>query len=918
MHQSDQMPSLLKLRSKLRRPPLATEVIARPRHDELLQQPLGGKLLLLQAPAGYGKSTLINQWSRQQDLATLWYNLDHTDSSPQSFIHYLDLGLRQLLQLPEPASTLTKNVNAELTPEARLIALLNELPDEYPPLLLVLDDYHLIDSETDHQLLRFLCRHQPDYLTLAVLTRTPPPLGIPELRAKGRLVELHSDELAFDADETAELLSSHLNFEASREQAERLNRRTEGWASALKLATLTGQTPALLDEFIDQLSLGHPHIVDYLADEVIGPLAEPLKQFLYRTCILQQFNLELAQRVSGQQDAAARLAELTGQGLFISRQPQDGDSRWYRYHGLFANCLQQLLAQHHPDQQRQLHQRASDAWLALENPAKAADHALKAQDEQLLTAILLRYGRQLFRDGQLLALEQCLNQLSEDSICRQPLLTLLRAWVAQSQYQFEQAEQWLAKAEQTLKPIYNDEEWRTLQGDFNAVRAQIAMNIGQTEQAISYAELALELQPEHMRTSRTTALSVLGEAAFVQGRLDDAYQRMQQTEQLARSHDASKLVLWTLSQQSEISMARGYLQQAYNLQEKALNYAEENRLPPSPLMEFIHRVRGQILWEWHNLEAVEKCALKGIETLEGHGERWNLQCYTLLAKVALGQGKQQLCADYIKRMQKLLASWDYHIDWIANAHATLVTYWEEVRDLDSLHHWLDGAPVVRPATNHFAQCSVRNRARALTALKHYDEADQLLRSNLDQAEQCGLVLDQTRNLIYLAQLRWQQEQREEALDQLHRALTLASTSGVLSSFLRLGKPLIVMLKALLNERQLADLEQQRAERLINLSQQRRNFSKAIRITLDEAIIQDIINRPDVPELIRTSPLTRREWQVLSLIQAGLPNEQIASQLNVAPTTIKTHIRSLYQKLGVANRNEAIALASDLLAKIQGE
>lgn len=912
MNAVEQQPQYLKLSSKLRQPPLdEDQIISRTRHDEQLSCFQAGSVLWLQAPAGYGKSTLVNHWSRQQACQTLWYNLDESDNNAAAFTYYLTQGLRDLTGSQE------SHTDSDL--QQQLIQLLNDLPEQHDPLLLVLDDFHHINDASIYRLIRLLCRHQPDYLSIAILSRDHGQIGIAELRAKGRLIELGVEDLAFDADETSEFLTKQLNYEVSREQAERLWRRTEGWASALKLAAINGQTPSLLTEFIDQLQLGHPHVVEYLAEEVIAPLENDLKQFLYRTSILEGFDSQLAAKVSGITNAAGPIAQLTNRALFLSRQIRgDAGSSWYRYHSLFANCLQQLLAQHHSNDVSQLHQRASDAWIQRGDSSKAAEHALKSDDEQLLTAVLLRYGRQLFRDGQLMTLERCLDRLGANSIARQPLLTLLSAWVAQGQYRFDDAEQILQAAEDTLQPIYNEDEWRSLQGDFNAVRAQIAMNIGETDRAVEYAQQALSQQPEHMRTSRTTALSVQGEACFVQGKLDEAQQQMEQTEQIARSHNATRSTLWAVSQQAEIAMARGHLQNAYNLQQKALSYAEENKLPNSPMMEFIHRVRGQILWEWHQLEEVEKCALLGIEILEGQSERWCLQSYTLLAKVALAQGKQHLCADYIKRMQKLLASWDYHIDWIANAHATLVTYWEAVRDLDNLNHWLDQAPVVKSPTNHFAQCSIRNRARALIALSRFDEAAALLTHNLSTAKNCGLMLDQTRNLIYFANLYWQQDKREEALNALSQALTLASTSGLIGSFLRLGKPLIVMLKALLREQQLGDLETQRAERLINLSQQHRSFSKAIRITLDEAIIQDIINRPDVPELIRTSPLTRREWQVLSLIHAGLPNEQIASQLNVAPTTIKTHIRSLYQKLGVANRNEAIQLAADLLSKIQGE
>ncbi|MEC9304730.1 MAG: LuxR C-terminal-related transcriptional regulator, partial [Pseudomonadota bacterium] len=185
-------------------------------------------------------------------------------------------------------------------------------------------------------------------------------------------------------------------------------------------------------------------------------------------------------------------------------------------------------------------------------------------------------------------------------------------------------------------------------------------------------------------------------------------------------------------------------------------------------------------------------------------------------------------------------------------------------------------------------------------------------------QRLGLVTDANRNQLCLAAAAWSAGQETQARHHMHQALSLASRTALVGSFLRLGKPLGELLNGLLASGTLAALEQARAERLLALAGQQKDFGCARRLMLDETVIADIVARPDVPELIRTSPLTRREWQILGLIHAGLSNEQIAEQLSVAPTTIKTHIRSLYQKQNIRRRDEAIALAGQLLAHIQGE
>jgi LuxR family maltose regulon positive regulatory protein len=273
---------------------------------------------------------------------------------------------------------------------------------------------------------------------------------------------------------------------------------------------------------------------------------------------------------------------------------------------------------------------------------------------------------------------------------------LLRAWVAQGQYKFDEVENWLSAAETQLKAVMSEESQRAVHGEFSAIRAQVAMNYGDSDRALALAREAIAQEAAYLPTSRVAAASVLGEALFVRGELQEALTRMQETEHMARAHQAHQNVIWALCQQSEISVAMGLLQKAYNIQERAFQYAEENQLNHLPILEFLFRIRSQVMWEWHHLESAERCALQGIEILEAQGERWYVQSYTTLAKVAQARGRQSLCADYIAKVQKMLAAGDYHLDWVANAHATMLTYWDAVRDQDAIQRWLTIAPPCKP------------------------------------------------------------------------------------------------------------------------------------------------------------------------------------------------------------------------------
>ncbi|MBD3639818.1 MAG: HTH-type transcriptional regulator MalT [Marinobacter sp.] len=893
-------------------------LLPREKFNDLLHVAEPVSLLLIHAPAGYGKTTTIAERMSALNTQSAWYRLEASDNDPSRFAGYLARTLSRATD-GTGSSTLNRLRQEGFSDlEAFFTDLLAELPIEAEPLYLVLDDYHLINNTEIHQSLRFLLRHMPAYLTLVIITRTVPPLGVAQLRMKGQMAEITSRELAFDADEAQQYLEGRLPFEVSREHIERAVRRVEGWISALQLLSASAVTSIEFSDFVDQLDEGNQHIFDYFGELVGQALTEQQRTFLLRTSILERFNAGMVMRVMDDTDGQALLGSLLAMGLFIT--PVDNSALWFRYHHLFSVYLRHLLSCTTRENRRALHQRAADAWLELDHAEEAARHAIAAEDPERITRVLTLHGRKFFTEGQFNLLQRCLDTLSQNVIAEDPTLTLLRAWVAQGQYKFDEVENWLSAAEARLRAVMSEESQRAVHGEFSAIRAQVAMNYGDSDRALVLAREAVEQEAQYLPTSRVAAASVVGEALFVRGELQEALARMQDTEHMARAHQAHQNVIWALCQQSEISVAMGLLQKAYNIQERAFQYAEENQLNHLPILEFLFRIRSQIMWEWHHLESAERCALQGIEILEAQGERWYVQSYTTLAKVAQARGRQSLCADYIAKVQKMLAASDYHLDWVANAHATMLTYWDAVRDQDAIQRWLTIAPASNPAeaTNHFYQCNGRNRARALMSLGQFNEALPILKELTRVADDLGLKTDLNRNHIALAYLFWQMEERDQALDHMKQALELASTTGAVGSFLRLGKVLIVMLKALINDGAIDGMELQRAERLIQLAQQQRDFSRAIRISLDEAIIQDIIDRPDVPELIRTSPLTRREWQILSLIHAGLSNDQIAEHLKVASTTVKTHIRSLYQKQNISHRSEAIELAKDLLSKIQGE
>ena len=900
---------MLILPDKLAPPTLPHSVVARPRLNDHFGLDARVRLLVVQAPAGYGKTTLLAERLPALEQEAAWLRIEPHDNQPARFLAYWRAAINTLLPAP-----LTPLADPQVDATSQLEQWLSELPPSRSACRLVLDEFEHINHPDMLAALVYWLRHQPAWLTLTLLTRSQPPLGLASLRLRGELEEIDLTALAMDVEEAHTLCAEQLSFPPTRVSLERALRRSGGWAMALNWLVERTTTRAGFDALVERLSGAHPDFVAWFDDMLENDVAEADRHLLLQLGVLERFSPALVARLLEGERLTQRVAALEQTGIFIERL--EPHAQWFRFHRLFAEYLRHRRHELSVATQRTLHQRASQAWLALDDPAMALHQAILADVHDDVAGLITQQAPALLANGAYALLAQGLALLGEPRIAAAPALTLVYGWVSHAQFQFERTARAIGWIEaQLTKP-----PWQAFSAEFATLRAQLAINQGNAERAAPLAEAALAAPAHYLATTPLTATAILSEARFVLGYLDHSLAKVREVEREARQREDHQRLLWAFCHQSEILVAQGRLQAAFDIQERAFAHLERAELEHLPVAEFLYRIRSQVLWEWHRLEEAEQAALKGIAVLDNQGERWTLQCHIQLAKIAQSRGDQAQCADHIRRLRKILTEGDYHIDWVANAHATLLTWWQSTQDLDAVARWLQEAPTPRAksATNHFTQCNVRNHARALTLLGKSTQATALLTRLEAHTTRLGLMTDANRNQLCLVAAHWVGGDVDAATTHLHTALQLATNTGLVGSFLRLGKPLGELLKRLATSTTLAPLERSRLERLQELAARQRDFGSAVQLMLDESVIADIVARPDVPELIRTSPLTRREWQILGLIHAGLSNEQIAEQLSVAPTTIKTHIRSLYQKQNIRRREEAIALASQLLAHIQGE
>lgn len=893
--------------AKLSRPLRLENTLLRDRLIARLSNSNLYRLVLVTSPAGYGKTTLIAQWAAEKS-GLGWYSLDDSDNYPERFASYFMAAVQQ--------ATDGHCVRSEALAQKRQYASLNglfaqlfiELSEWQRPLSIVIDDYHLLTNDAIHQAMRFFIRHQPENLTLVILSRNLPSLSIANLRVRDQLLEINSQSLAFTHQETGAFFAARLQQPIAEVDSQRLCDEVAGWATALQLIALSARqsnTPA--HQSAQRLAgINASHLSDYLVDEVLDCVDEGTRNFLLRSSVLRSMNDALIARLTGEENGQRRLEETERQGLFLQRMDESGE--WFNFHPLFASFLRQRCQWELGSELHTIHRAAAEGWMALGYAGEAIHHALAAEDTALLRDILLRHAWTLFNHSELTLLEKGLKALPWRQLVDHPRLILLQAWLAQSQHRYDEVDLLLARAEQemALEKVTVD---ALLSAEFNALRAQVAINAGRPDEADRLATLALDTLPLSCDFSRIVATSVRGEVLHCRGELAQALAMMQQTAQMARQQGVCHYALWALLQQSEILIAQGYLQTAWDTQEQAFRLIAEEGLEQLPMHEFLLRIRAQLLLSWANLDEAEKSARAGLKVLENFHPQQQLQCLSVLAKCALARGDLDNARRYLTRCENLLSNGHYHSDWVTNADEARVIYWQMNEDRSAAANWLRLTQKPADADNHFLQGQWRNIARAQIMLGQLDEAEVVLDELNDNARRLQLTSDLNRNLLLANALYWQAGRKGEAQQALIEALTLANRTGFISHFVVEGEAMAQQLRQLIQLHTLPEMEQRRAQRILRDINQHHRHKFA---HFDETFVTRLLTHPQVPELIRTSPLTLREWQVLGLIYSGYSNDQIAGELDVAATTIKTHIRNLYQKLGVVHRQEAVQQAQQLL------
>lgn len=863
----DMFPALLV--TKLKLPRVRAGRVARPALLAQLDAGSERRLMLVTAGAGFGKTTLAAEWCSPRAVQVAWVSLDEGDNDPARFFSYIIAAMQT--QHPHIGRELLTALQSQQppTPDSAVSILINQLSALPERLFLVLDDYHVIENAILHSALAFLLDHCPPYLTLLLLTRAEPPLPLAKWRVKNELIEIRADGLRFSPEEAAYFLQETMQLTLSAPDIQALEQRTEGWIAGLQLAAIALQSHhSDAETFIRNFTGSHRFVLDYLIEEVLARQPDDVRRFLLQTSFLHRLNGALCDAVTGDSHGAAMLTMLEKNNVFLI--PMDATRNWYRYHHLFADLLEARLYAEYSERLNALRQRAAHWHAENKLPEDAIGYALAAQDFAFAAQLITGAAVGVTQRGEAATLLNWYRAFPPEFMATQPRLNLYFMLAFALNGRWDEALTLLAQVEahQQGQTEFDDEaRWMA------AYIALVRQDNARLHEMMDGINPDAPIEP---------AAKLLVAVLFsVQGDMQRANQWMAEVQAACERAGNDSLALTALFHQCRFNVFMGRLRDACELAHQALRRLGDN---VTPMATIAHTTLGRVYIEWGDFDRAEvhlKLALH-IADLTGFVTGILSSATLMLAEVEQGRGNAAEANHLIQRAIAHAEHSDPTADvlWLKVYEARVALLQGNIAGAGDILREVQ--PKLENKTSLFYPPVILwvTQARVwLWQRKHEEAVAMLTRIITDLPE--NLLMVEVWAVLALA--RMAHGDSVHAFLALEQALRLAQAEHRQRVFVELGAPMAKLL------------------------------ARFVEAQPDHAFAQTLLKQlpasdddPGTPD-----PLSEREIEILRLIVAGHSNDEIASTLMLALSTVKWYINRLYGKLHVHTRSQAIARAHAL-------
>jgi LuxR family transcriptional regulator, maltose regulon positive regulatory protein len=882
--------------TKIRPPQMRTGIVHRQRlFDKINARP--AKLILVAAPAGFGKSTVVLDYLKQNNEVFAWLSLDESDNDLKRFFQYFLSALR--IVNPSFGEKIIPALKGTTAPSAEVVitAIVNEIHRYNGSMTFVLDDYYFIEEQDIHNAVNFLLDHLPPNLRLVISTRVDPLLPLHRMRVRGELIEIRERDLRFtytEADDFFETMNIHLSGDDLR----RLSARTEGWIAGLQLAAISLHDVHDVTKFIDSFAGTNRYVLDYLLAEVLNKQTKEVQMFLLQTSILTRFNEELCNSITGGMNARKILDYLERSNIFLI--PLDESREWFRYHHLFSELLQYRLRQLYPGLIDELYHNASVWYEERKNISEAINYALRVKNFHRAAHLLNVYGIHFLSRSELTTIINYERKIPASISNQFPQLLVVKAWALMLMHRTESIDSILKMAEDLLQDDSSGlppEQISFVKWNIDTIRAFILRLRGNLSESLSASyEVLRSLPPDSAMIGGLLKFNI-GRIYMKQGYAGNAIEIFEQAFEDNLRAKNYYVLLAILGHTGYLYSITDSIPTARRKLEDALVYAEENELDMLPAAGYICYQLGRVLYHQNELDRALEILNRAVRLGE-MGNEPDIRCNALIISSwihALRGDRAEACEAFsrVEEIERNTLISVYEAD-ILHERAGLAFL---LNDFDRVKSWMDahGSPLPDAFSvidenrylimiNYLVQSGAHKKALGMI---------RELRTKAD--ERCRLHTIMLLDIIESVSL-WRSGEGNKVLHLLNRGLERASEMGYLRMLLNIGEPLSSMLSALIRDKSISPVARGFASELLH------QFPG--------------ISAPDIPTLAKykqelVDPLTEREQEVLYYISQNLSNRDISNKLFISLDTVKTHLKHIYGKLDVNKRTDAVRKAREL-------